>query len=302
MAPIIAGTTVVSRQRLSREVLTIGTTPGFFSVRRIDVGRGRILPEASHQEALAVCILGAHLKKELFGSERAVGEWVRVGERRVRVVGVLRDEGESLGMDMNDMVIIPVRTAEQLFDSPKLFRVLLELQEGADTETVTERLRAVVRERHEGEDDVTIVSQDSLLAAFDNILTTVTLAISAIAAISLLVAGILIMNISLISVSQRRREIGLLKAVGASRRQVRQLFLGEAFLLVALGSVLGIAVAVAGVVLMRELWPAFPLMPPWWAAPAAVITAVLSGLVFSWLPASRAARLDPVLALRGNIP
>ncbi|TNF06216.1 MAG: FtsX-like permease family protein, partial [Gammaproteobacteria bacterium] len=157
-----------------------------------------------------------------------------------------------------------------------------------------------IRERHEGDDDITLISQDSMLAAFNNILTTLTLAIAAIAAISLLVAGILIMNISLISVSQRRREIGLLKALGGSSRQVRQLFLGESLLLVSLGSVAGIVVAWVVVKVLARLWPVFPLAPPWWSIPAAVLTALLSGLIFSLIPARRAAALDPVLAMRGQ--
>ena len=179
--------------------------------------------------------------------------------------------------------------------------MILELREGADEELAKARIYRVIRERHEGEDDVTIVTQDSMLKSFNNILTALTLAIGAIGAISLLVAGILIMNISLISVSQRRAEIGLMKAIGASRIQVRQLFLGESLLLVCLGIALGVIFAYGVVFLFRGLFPGFPLMPPWWAVPAAAVTARAAGLVFSWLPAKRAARLDPVLAMRGVV-
>src|SRR5690606_16563746 len=211
----------------------------------------------------------------------------------------LADSREPAGMDMGDLALTPVKTAEQLFNSPGLFRVILELREGADEELAKERIYQVIRDRHDGEDDVTIVTQDSMLKSFNSILTALTLAIGAIGAISLLVAGILIMNISLISVSQRRAEIGLLKAIGASRNQVRQLFLGESMLLVCLGIVAGIAFAYGAVFLVRQLYPVFPLMPPWWAVPAAAATALAAGLVFSWLPAKRAAGVDPVLAMRG---
>ena len=300
-APIIAGTTTLSRGARAREVLTMGTTRGFFAVRQLGVSQGSIFPERAGEEALAICVLGAKLKGELFGNDRAVGEWVRIGDRRMRVVGVLADSGESFGMDMGDLALIPVKTAEQLFNSPGLFRVILELREGADEELAKERIYGVIRERHEGEDDVTIVTQDSMLKSFNNILTALTLAIGAIGAISLLVAGILIMNISLISVSQRRAEIGLMKAIGASRIQVRQLFLGESLLLVCLGIVLGVIFAYGVVFVFRGLFPGFPLMPPWWAVPAAAVTALAAGLVFSWLPAKRAAALDPVLAMRGVV-
>ena len=300
-APIIAGTTTVSRGTRAREVITMGTNRGFFAVRQLTVSHGSIFPERAGSEALGICVLGAKVKRELFGNDRAVGEWVRIGDRRMRVVGVLADSGESFGLDMGDLALIPVRTAEQLFNSPGLFRVILELREGADEELAKARIYRVIRERHEGEDDVTIVTQDSMLKSFNNILTALTLAIGAIGAISLLVAGILIMNISLISVSQRRAEIGLMKAIGASRIQVRQLFLGESLLLVCLGIALGVIFAYGVVFLFRGLFPGFPLMPPWWAVPAAAVTALAAGLVFSWLPAKRAARLDPVLAMRGVV-
>jgi putative ABC transport system permease protein len=203
-------------------------------------------------------------------------------------------------MDLSDMMIVPVRTAEQMFNSPGLFRVLIELTGNADLPRTEKRIKAIIRERHEGDEDITLVSQDAMLASFDNILTTLTLAIAAIAAISLLVAGILIMNLSLISVSQRKREIGLLKAIGASSLQVRQLFLGESLMLVSLGSVAGIIFAWSVVFVIGRLWPVFPMVAPWWSMPAAVGTALLAGLVFSFIPARQAAALDPVLALRGQ--
>lgn len=299
VAPIIAGTTTISRDSRSREVITIGSTPEFFAVRKLQVGKGRILSLRSRSEAQAVCVLGSKVVRELFGSHRALGEWVRIGERRMRVIGILEERGESLGLDLRDMIIIPVRTAEQLFNSPSLFRILLDMEENAVIPVVEERVLAIIRERHEGDEDVTLISQDAMLAAFSNIITTLTLAVGSISAISLLVAGILIMNISLISVSQRRKEIGLLKAIGASSRQVRLLFLGESLLLLMLGSAAGILFAFSLIGAANLLWPSFPLVPPVWAVPAAVLIAVLTGLIFSILPARRAAALDPVLAMRG---
>ena len=300
VAPVLAGTSAVSYRGKSRDVVTLGTTPEFLHVRSMQVGKGQGLPDNSGDEASAVCVLGRKLKQQLFGNQRAIGEWVRIGDRRMRVVGIIQDAGQSLGIDMADIALVPVRTAEQLFNTQALFRVLLELQPNADVDTLKLRIAEVIRQRHEGEDDVTLVTQDSVLQAFNNILGALTLAIGAIGSIGLVVAGILIMNISLVSVSQRRREIGLLKAIGASRNQVRNLFLGEALMLVSLGSCAGLAVAAVLLMMARHLWPVFPMVPPVWAVPAAFATAMIAGLLFAWMPANRAANLDPVLAMRGQ--
>jgi putative ABC transport system permease protein len=299
IAPIIAGTSTVAMKSRSREVITIGTTPDFFDVRKLEVGVGKILSERTYSYPLATCVLGVKLKRELFGNRASLGEWVRVGDRRMRVVGILEERGESLGLDLRDVIIIPVRTAEQLFNSPGLFRILLDITENTSIPTIEKNIHSIIKQRHDGEDDITLISQDAMLAAFGNIISTLTLAVGTISAISLLVAGILIMNISLISVSQRRREIGLLKAIGASSKQVKNLFLGESLLLVSFGSVAGILFALSMILLFDKLWPDFPLTPPVWAIPAAVLTAFGTGLLFSIIPAKRAAALDPVLAMRG---
>jgi putative ABC transport system permease protein len=299
IAPIIAGTSTVAMKSRSREVITIGTTPDFFDVRKLEVGVGKILSERTYSDPLATCVLGVKLKRELFGNRASLGEWVRVGDRRMRVVGILEERGESLGLDLRDVIIIPVRTAEQLFNSPGLFRILLDITENTSIPTIEKNIHSIIKQRHDGEDDITLISQDAMLAAFGNIISTLTLAVGTISAISLLVAGILIMNISLISVSQRRREIGLLKAIGASSKQVKNLFLGESLLLVSFGSVAGILFALSMILLFDKLWPDFPLTPPVWAIPAAVLTAFGTGLLFSIIPAKRAAALDPVLAMRG---
>ncbi len=300
VAPVIAGTALAAHDNRSREVIVMGSTQDLFVVRQLKLARGKGLPRETDQQAIPVVVLGAKLKTELFGGKRAVGQWMRLGDRRFRVIGVLTERGESLGLDLRDMAIIPVRSAEQLFNAPGLFRVLLELEEYAGLEYTKARILQLVRDRHDGEDDVTLISQDSVMDAFGQIITVLTLVVGAIASISLLVAGILIMNVSLISVTQRRQEIGLLKAIGASAADVRALFLGEALMLVVLGSLLGLGVAQALLAIARALYPSIPLAAPWWAMLAAVGVASASGLLFSWMPAKRAAALDPVLALRGE--
>ncbi len=158
----------------------------------------------------------------------------------------------------------------------------------------------MIHMRYEREDLIAVSTYHALLATFDTILRALTYAVAGIAAVSLLVAGVLIMNVMLISVSQRTREIGLLKALGADQRQILRLFLTEAALLAAIGAVAGLGISVLGLLLMERLFPAFPLAPPAWAPIAAVAVSVTTGLVFGLLPARRAARLDPVQALSGR--
>jgi putative ABC transport system permease protein len=157
----------------------------------------------------------------------------------------------------------------------------------------------LIQARHQGERDVTLITQDSLLGVFNDILQLLTLAVGAIAAISLVVAGILIMNITLISVSQRTSEIGLLKALGASERQVHRLFLSEALMMALLGAALGVLIGYALLWTGHWLWPQFPVSVPGWALIGAILLAIAVALLFAWLPARKAARLPPVLALKG---
>jgi putative ABC transport system permease protein len=154
-----------------------------------------------------------------------------------------------------------------------------------------------IRERHQGEEDVTVVSQDAVLKTFDGILQALTLTLAGIAAISLAVAGILIMNVMLISITQRLAEIGLLKALGAASAQILRLFLTEAALLSLLGAVFGLLLGLLGNYLVGRIYPDFPMTAPLWAVLAALLVSLATGLLFGVMPARRAARLDPVQAL-----
>ena len=295
VAPIIAGTATVSNQSLARDIIILGTTNDMFTVRNLKLQQGKKLPLNSHIRATPVCILGAGLAQKLFPKTSAVGQWLRIGEYRYRVIGLLEQRGESLGLDLRDMAIIPVQSAQMLFNSPALFRILLQLKQ-ADSEAKTiEQINKAIAQRHEGEADITVVSQDSVLNAFDK-----TASIGAIAAISLFVAGILIMNVSYISVSQRREEIGLLKSLGASASEIHRIFLIGSLVLTIFGVLIGIVFSYSVIFLININFPDIPIAIPWWSTASASITAVVVGLLFSWLPAKKAAAVDPILALRGE--
>ncbi len=297
IAPIVVGSAPVSRGALERETTILGTTSDLLPVRQLSMAQGDFLPPGEGVRAAAVCVLGAKTRRELFGQQSPLGEWLRVGERRFRVIGVLAPKGQSIGTDMSDVVIVPVAAAQALFNTESLFRILVQATGREAVTRAKTALLAILKERHEGEDDVTVITQDALLATFDRILRALTLAVAGIAAISLGVAGILIMNVMLVAVSQRRSEIGLLKALGAPPRQILALFLTESALLSLCGALLGLAVATLGVLTMERFFPDFPLPVPPWAIAAATIVALAAGLIFGVLPARRAARLDPVEAL-----
>ena len=300
VAPLTVGNAPVSHGSREREVTVIGATADFFPIRHLTIGSGSGLPALDPGRGASVVVIGSGLRRELFGSQRALGQWVRIDDRRFRVIGILGEGGESLGQDLDDMAVIPVASAQVVFDTPSLFRVLIQARSEDDIERAKKAAREIIRERHDGEDDVTIISQDALLSTFDKILGALTYTVGGIAAISLAVAGILIMNVMLVSVSQRVAEIGLLKALGAPERQVLRLFLVESVMLATAGAAVGVLIAVAGIFVLRGVFPTFPIAAPLWVTPAAVGVAIVTGLVFGVLPARRAARLDPVHALSGR--
>lgn len=296
VVPLVVATDTVARGERRRQVLVAGTTAGFFEVRRLRLARGAFLPEGELHRGAAVVVLGHKVARELFPAGDAVGSAVRVGDRRCRVLGVLAPRGQQLGMDLDDVVMLPVATAMAMFDRSSLFRILIEAQPGVPLETLREEAKALLVERH-GEEDVTLLTEDAVKASLSAILGVLTLALVAIAAISLAVAGIGIMNVLLVSLAERRVEIGLLRAVGASRRQILVVFLVEAALLSTAGGLLGLAVGWLGTRILVGIFPALPASPPAWAVAAALLVAVGLGALFGWLPARRATRLDPVAAL-----
>jgi putative ABC transport system permease protein len=245
----------------------------------------------------SVAVLGKQVAQELFQGEEAVGRIVRIGGWRMRVIGVMAPRGVQLGMNVDDVVVIPVGTAMKMFDRRSLFRIFIQVRGTADLERTKQKVIRLFVERHDGEEDVTILTQDALVSTFSQILGALTLAVGAIAAISLTVAGIGIMNVMLVAVAERTREIGLLRAVGVGRRQVLAVFLTEAALLSAAGGLLGLGVGWTAIEILVGIFPALPASPPRWAVGAALALSFGVGLLFGWLPARRAARLDPVLAL-----
>lgn len=295
-APIALGEAKARRRDRSRQVTVIGTTAEMRAIRHLDVRVGRFLPEAATGRGPRTCVIGADIRRELFPEENPLGEVLQLGGERFRVIGVMAPRGTSLGVDMDEVVHVPVARAMRLFDQSSLFRILVEARSHDEIPAAATAVRKLLAARH-GEEDVTVITQDAVLSTFDSILRALTAALGGIAAISLGVAGVAIMNVMLVSVSERTSEIGLLKALGARPGQVVTAFLTEAALLSTAGGSAGLLVGLGAVRVLVHVFPAFPIQPPAWAIGAALATSLAVGLAFGALPAIRASRLDPVVAL-----
>jgi putative ABC transport system permease protein len=297
VTPLVLGAGTASSGARERDITVLGTGSAMLAIQHWVMGSGRFLPETALDVAQPVCVLGHTVAQELFADRPAVGDWLRIGDARCRVLGVLAEQGMAGGFDVDETVIMPIASAQQVFNTSAVFRILVEASSLDAVPGARRDIIRIVKARHAGEEDITVVTQDALVSTFDTIFNMITAGLAAIAAISLVVAGVLIMNVMLVAVSQRTAEIGLMKAVGARNRQVLALFLTEAACLSLLGAGVGLAFGTGGIWLMKAFFPVLDFAAPAWASASAVVVAVLSGLVFGILPARRAAALDPVNAL-----
>ncbi len=300
IAPLAPGAVKARFGERSRDITAIGTTHEMLEVRKLRLAFGAYLPPRGASQAERVCVLGVKVQQELFPGINPLGEVLRLGEERYRVIGVMAPRGTSLGMDLDEVVHIPVVAALKMFNRRGLFRVLLEVRSHDEIDTARAEVLGVLKERHDGTEDVTVFTQDALLSTFGRILSILTAALAGIAAVSLSVAGIGIMNVMLVAVSERVREIGLLKALGVTRPQILAVFLAEAAIISTAGGLLGLAAGYAGDRAIQWIYPSFPVTPPQWAIAGAIAVSIAVGIVFGALPAGRASRLDPVAALAGR--
>ncbi len=296
VAPLTIGSAPVSFGGLERETNIFGSTNELLRVRHLSMAQGSFLPKTENNMS-SICVIGQTILKELFSNTSALGQWLRINDRRYKVVGVLASEGESIGVDFDEMVIIPVASAQGLFNTESLFRILVETKSRDAMMKSADEIKKIIKLRHEGEDDVTIITQDSVVSAFNKILTALTIAVACIGGVSLIVAGVLVMNVMLVSVTQRTSEIGLLKALGATQMQVQWLFLSEAILLSLTGAVVGVIIGELIILMLRVVYPKFPLDLPDWGLLSAISVSILTGLFFGVLPAHRASKFDPIAAL-----
>jgi len=299
IAPMVIGSTDVSFAGRAHTVTVLGTNHVFIPVRKLSLQTGNNLSNSDIRAASNEVIIGHKVKTALYGNDSAIGQWLRVGTYRFRVVGVMSGDTDSFGIDLGDAIVIPVAAAQQLFNVNGLFRLLIQVKPEYSLEATQLRVIDVMRDLHQVE-DVTVNSPNAMLKSLDKILGVITLGIGALGLISLAVAGILIMNITLINISQRTQEIGLLKAIGASSKNVQMIFLSESILLVSLGTLTGVIFGEVLVLLGRYFMPSIPFATPLWALLLTVTVSMISGILFSWRPAKQSSLLQPLEALQAR--
>jgi len=298
VVPLVVGQGRVEGAGRARSVFVYGVTSEMPALWKFEVGVGSFLPRGDWHRESPVCVLGARLARELFVEENPLGEFVRVADRRLRVIGVMAPRGRILGQDIDDVAYVPAPTAMALFNRDELTEIDLEYSPTVVTSRLVADAKAVLTERHGGREDFTLFTQEEMLSVFGSVMDVITLAVGAIGGISLLVGAVGILTMMWISVGERTGEIGLMKALGATSQAILQVFMAEAIVLGLIGGTVGVLFGLLMVALIRTLVPDLPLgTPPEYVAASFVISFV-TGLVAGILPARRAAAMDPIEALR----
>jgi putative ABC transport system permease protein len=293
----IQGNAEVEGNKRTRRTTVYGVGADFPEAFSLPVQHGTFLPHDNPLAPRALAVLGSKVRQELFGSSNPVGQRIRVGGNRFRVVGVMQSKGQVLGFDLDDTVYIPLARGLELFNRDGLMEIDVLYHEGMSEDKVVVAIKKLLIARH-GREDFTITTQQQMLDVMGSILNIITFAVGAIGAISLLVGGIGIVTIMTISVAERRSEIGLLRALGARHAQIMSLFLGEAVVLSGIGGIVGLVVGIGSGQLLHFAIPALPVHTPWSYVILAEVSAIAIGLLAGVIPARHAARLDPVDALR----
>lgn len=281
----------------TRRTTVFGMGPDFPVAFSMEVQIGEFLPADDPRSPRAFAVLGSKLRTELFGSSNPLGQYIRIGGNRYRIVGAMESKGQILGMDFDDTVYIPPARALELFNREGLMEIDLIYQEGRDVDEVVAAIKRVLTGRH-GREDYTITTQQQMMDVMGNILNVLTFAVGALGGISLVVGGIGILTIMTIAVTERQSEIGLLRAIGAERDQVLTIFLAEAVVLAGIGGLAGLLLGIAGAHLLTVAVPGLPIHTPWIYVVLAECLAIVIGLIAGVAPARNAAMLDPVEALR----
>ncbi len=297
--PVIQGNALIEAGAKQRRANVIGVGAALPKVWQVKVSSGRFLPDDSQDNPRAFAVLGSKMQQELFGNGSSLGQRIRIGNDRFRVLGVMEAKGQMLGFDLDDTVYIPSGKAMEMFDRQGLMEIDVLYSSEADSARVEQSIKRRLIARH-GAEDFNLITQNQMLEKMDSVLSVLTMAVAALGSISLLVGSVGILTIMTIAVSERVTEIGLLRAIGAERQVIFKLFLSEAVILSVLGGAGGVVLGVTLVRLVGAFVPALPLQLAWNYISVAFLISVMIGIAAGVMPAIKAARLNPLQALRAE--
>jgi putative ABC transport system permease protein len=279
--------------------MVLGVGPEVPDVWRMNVSTGRFLPRDDERSPRPYAVLGSKVREQLFGDRSPLGQRLRVGGDRYRIVGVMESKGQFLGFDLDDAVYVPAAKALELFDRESLMEIDLLYRPGAAVKTVEAAVRRMMMARH-GREDFTIITQQQMLDVLGSVLNVLTFAVAALGGISLFVGGVGILTIMTIAVGERTGEIGLLRAIGATRGHILRLFLFESLLLAAVGGAAGLVLGFGLAAFLGLAVPALPVQPSIGYVLLAEVLALVIGLTAGVAPARHAAAMQPLDALRAE--
>ncbi|WP_020406503.1 ABC transporter permease [Hahella ganghwensis] len=300
VVPVVQGTGEIEYGQKGRNVDAFGVGADMPSAWQFAVAQGRFLPRTQPgARSSPYVVIGHRVKRELFADNNPLGKLVRVGGMRFRIIGVIEPKGDMLGFDLDDALYIPADLALEMFNRDGLMEIDVVFSPATDSTTMSAHIINALKSRH-GREDFTLITQDQMLSSLNSVLSVLTLSVALLGSISLLVGAVGILTTLTTSVRERQSEIGLLSALGATRRQVMSLFLGEAIALSTFGGVCGLLLMFVVVVITSLLAPGFPLQVHLPFVVGALVLSVLIGLVAGALPAYQASSLDPIVALRSE--
>lgn len=295
---LVLGTVSVRHEDSLSNITIFGTNEQFPSILTVNVGAGSYFSREEDEYGRRVVILGQNVVRDLFGEASPLGQTVKLNESEFRIIGVLAPMGDKLGLNFDELGFIPTQAALKLFNDDKLFGIRAKASSRVGIDDAVAEITQILKERRDGEEDFTVITQVSMMESMNTILTMLTYVLVAIAAISMVVGGIGIMNIMWVTVVERTQEIGIRRAVGARRRDILQQILTEAVALSVLGGASGVLGAAAITYILYFFFPSFDMRAPVWIMAPAFLVAVVTGVVFGVGPAWRASRLETLDALR----
>jgi putative ABC transport system permease protein len=300
VSPVVMGAGFVKYSAGQRDVMVFGITPAFEEVRDLQVRIGRFITTNDIEKNRRVCVLGKAVRDDLFGSSNPLNEKVSINRQKHMVVGIMETKGVTLGINIDDIVIVPLTSGQQMFHGGEdvLFNMVIQANSPNDIETAKESVSEILYAAHDYSSDFTVTDQTSMLDTLDSIFTALKIMLVSIASISLVVGGIGIMNIMLVSVRERTREVGVRKAVGADKWDIAFQFVIESITLSCIGGLIGITLGYVGTYCLRTFYPSFPIFASTWSILMAFFFSVAVGVFFGVYPAVKAASVDPVEALR----